>query len=36
MRYADLLEGLGLDPTDTARLREDAAAVDRLRPAERG
>ena len=35
MRYADLLEGLGLDPADSARLRESAAAVDRLRPADR-
>ncbi len=34
MRYADLLEGLGLDPADTARLRSGASAVDRLRPEE--
>jgi energy-coupling factor transporter ATP-binding protein EcfA2 len=35
MRYADVLDGLGLDAADTSRLREAADAVDRLRPAER-
>jgi hypothetical protein len=34
MRFADLLDGLGLDPADTGGLRESAAAVDRLRPAQ--